>query len=764
MNQSDIDPTSNHSFALIGNHLPRKCGIAAFTTDLLAALAREAVGSDCWAVVMNDRLEGYAYSSKVRFEIDCNNLSDYRLAADFLNMNQVDAVCLQHEYGIYGGPSGAHIVKLLQSLRMPKVVTLHTVLAEPTSQQKTVLQEVAGVSDRVIVMSHRARQLLEDYYDIPPGRVCFIPHGIPDVPFVDPNYYKDQFGVEGRKVLLTFGLLSPGKGIEYVVEAMPRILREHPEVVYIVLGATHPHVKEIEGESYRLGLQLRAKELGVEDHLIFHNRFVSLQELCEFLGAADIYITPYLNEDQVVSGTLAYAMGTGKAVISTPYWYAKEMLDERRGRLVPFGDSNAIANEICGFLDHEVEQHSMRKRAYTFCREMIWEEVARRYLAVFEEVKNERQQRPRLVFHAKTLQNAPDELPQVNFDHLFRITDDVGILQHANFIVPNRFHGYCTDDNARALIVVMIALELTLGGHELMNLACRYLSFLDHAFNQEIHRFRNFMSYDRRWLEEQGSEDSHARALWGLGTAVGFSEKKGFTSVALGLFERALPVTVDFKSPRAWAFTLVGIHAYLRRFSGDSEVRRVRKTLAEKLFSSFPPDLTDDWPWFENVLSYANAKIPQALLMSGRWVPRGDMVELGLRSLDWLCKVQTDPKGHYVPIGNQEWYRRDAQRSRFDQQPIEAQNMIDACLEAYQITQDKKWLDEARRCFEWFLGRNDLRIPLCDYKTGGCCDGLTADGTNQNQGAESSLAWLISLLNMYRLNYDVPSKDEKLST
>jgi glycosyltransferase involved in cell wall biosynthesis len=744
-------PSYPHKIALIGNHLPRRCGIATFTTDLLAGLAEENPSGECWAVVMNDIPEGYRYPARVRFEVNQRVLAEYRLAADFLNMNRVEVVCLQHEFGIFGGENGAHIMDLLGNLRMPVVTTLHTVLQSPSAGQLAVARRVAQLSDRLVVMSQRARKILREVYGVPEAKIVLIHHGIPDVPFVDPNYYKDQYGVEGRKVILTFGLLSPGKGIETMIEALPAVVARHPEVVYIVLGATHPHVKKEQGESYRLSLQRRARELGIGDHLIFHNRFVDLKELCEFLGATDIYATPYLNQEQIVSGTLAYALGSGKATISTPYWYAEEMLAEGRGRLVPFKDSAALAEQVNDLLDHEVERHAMRKRAYTFCREMIWKEVARRYLALFNEVKTERACSPRPVFRAKTMDMAPRELPQPKLDHIIRLSDNVGILQHAKYIVPDRYHGYCTDDNARALIAVLMAREMIPKSDAVTNLACTYISFLHHAFNEETGRFRNFMGYDRRWLEEVGSEDSHGRAVWGLGDAVALAESADIRDAARAVFEKALPALTEFTFPRTWSFALGGIHAYLTRYSGDSEVRRVREALADKLLEKYKQNATDEWPWIEDRLTYANGKIAQTLILCGRHMDRAEMLQAGLRSLEWLMTVQTDPKGHFVPVGNNGWYPRGGTKARFDQQPIEALDMIEACREAYDATNDSKWISHAQRCLEWFLGRNDLNAPLYNHKTGGCCDGLNADGPNRNQGAESTLVCFLSMLHLNRM-------------
>lgn len=737
--------------ALIGNYVPRQCGIATFTTDLLTALTAEHSTCEFMAVVMNDVPEGYRYSSQVRFEVNQNVLAEYRLAADFLNMNKVEIACLQHEFGIFGGENGSHILDLLGELRMPLVVTMHTVLKAPTTGQMAVIKRIAQLSDRLVVMSHRSKQMLKEIYGVPPEKIAFIHHGIPDVPFVDPNYYKDQYGVEGRKVILTFGLLSPNKGIETMIDALPAVVAQHPEAVYIVLGVTHPHIKREYGEVYRHSLQHRAINLEVGEHLIFYNRFVDLKELCEFLGAADVYVTPYLNPEQAVSGTLAYALGCGKATISTPYWYAEEMLAEGRGRIVPFRQPATLATEINDLLKQDVERHAMRKRAYTFCRDMIWKEVARRYLEIFSEVKRERERSPRPIFCAKTIVDVPKEIPQPKLDHIIRLTDDVGILQHAKFIVPDRNHGYCTDDNSRALIAVLMAGHNIAKSEVITNLSCTYISFLHHAFNEETGRFRNFMGYDRYWLEEAGSEDSHSRAVWGLGKAVALAASNDIRTAACGVFEKAMPALCDFTSPRAWAYALVGIHAYLEQFSGDSEARRIRERLAERLLHKYFENAGIGWPWIEDIVAYANGKISQALIMSGRSLSNSRMLDVGLRSLEWLMEIQTDTKGHFVPVGCNGWYVRGGEKARFAQQPIEAGEMIDACCEAYKATGNSKWLKYAHRCLEWFLGYNDLNVPLYDQKSGGCCDGLHADGPNRNQGAESTLVCFLSLLNINEL-------------
>ena len=759
--QSTMTSTVQHdkeltSVAVIGNYLPRQCGIATFTTDLVEALSTEAPDISSSAVVMNDKREGYPYPEKVRFEINQNKLTDYSIASQFLNINQVDIVCVQHEFGIFGGPAGGHILKLLADLRMPVVTTLHTVLKDPPPEYRDVMRKLIDLSDKLIVMSYKASDFLKEIYGVPETKITFIHHGIPDTPFIDPNFYKDKFGVEGKKVLLTFGLLSPHKGIENVLRALPSVIKKHPDVTYIILGATHPHILKEYGEEYRIRLQQLVRKLNIRDHVIFQNRFVKLKVLCEFLGATDIYVTPYNDEAQITSGTLAYAMGSGKAVISTPYWYAAEMLAEGRGIIVPFKNPDAMAEQTINLLDNDVERHAIRKKAYTFCREAIWKEVSRRYLEVFNEVRLERARypRPRHLYIEKIKSITNFELPEPNLDHLKTLTDDTGILQHATHTIPNRDHGYCTDDNARALMVTAMGQKyLATDSISFDSLTSLYLSFLQHAFNVETGRFRNFMTYSRQWTEEIGSEDSHGRAIWGLGKAVAFLDNPAQLGMTTTLFNQAISAVEHFEWARAIAFSLVGIHAYLQRFSGDSEVRRVREILADRLFDQFKDNATTDWPWLESMLTYANGRLPQALLLSGQWMQRSDMIDRALVSLTWLLNIQTE-KGHFVPIGNNGWYQQGAARARFDQQPIEAHAMIDACVEAFNVTRDKSWIDNAVMCFNWFLGHNDLNMPLYDAKTGGCRDGLMADGINQNEGAESSLAWLLSLMTLQKLYAD----------
>ncbi len=747
MNHSTTD-SPLHRIAFIGNYLPRQCGIATFTTDLCEAVAAEYSGTTCIALPVNDLEAGYPYPPRVRFELMEKDIDSYRRAADFLNINNVDLVCLQHEYGIFGGRAGSHILALLRELRMPIVTTLHTILRNPDPDQKRVLEEVASLSDRLVVMSKRGTEFLQDVYGVKPEKIDHIPHGIPDVSFVDPSFHKDLFGVEGKIVLLSFGLLSANKGIENVISALPAILAKHPNVVYIILGATHPHVKRHDGETYRLSLQWLAQEKGVEGQVIFLNRFVSIDELIKFISAADIYITPYLDEVQITSGTLAYTVGAGKAVISTPYWYAEEMLAEGRGSLVPFRDPPALARQVIELLDNEAGRHAMRKRAYMFGRTMIWPRVARLYMESFSRARAERRHFTSSEFTVKTLDKRPAELPPLKLNHLRHMTDETGMLQHAIFTVPNYQEGYTIDDNARALMASAIMEEL--GNEEALELCSRYLAFIWYAFNSETGRFRNFMDYQRHWLEESGSDDSHGRTLWALGTVLGRSNTPALHSMAGWVFEQALPAILKTTSPRAWAFALIGIQEYLQRFAGDRRASQVREELSGRLLTLYQNHRSDDWRWYEDRLTYCNAVLPHALLMCGQAMPDTAMRKAGLESLNWLADLQrADAESrHFVPIGSNGFYQRGGERARFDQQPVEAQAMVSACLEAYRITGDKYWRMEARRAFEWFLGRNDLNLPMYDPTTGGCRDGLHPDRPNENQGAESTLAFLHALLEL----------------
>ena len=739
--------SGNLKAAFLGDYVPRKCGIATFTADLRNAIAKDGSDDSYPVLAVTDPGKTYNYPQAVRFELPQNDVASYVRAADFINICHADVLCVQHEFGIFGGEAGGHLIALLRRARIPTVTTLHTILEKPDAAQARVFQELINYSDRLVVMTERGRSMLEQIYNAPKTKISVIPHGIPDMPFVDPNFYKDQFGLVGRTVLLTFGLISPGKGLEFAIEALPAIVEKNPSAVYIILGATHPNLVKEQGETYRLSLERLVHKLGMDDHVMFVNRYVTTQELCEFIGAADIYLTPYLNEAQITSGTLAYCFGSGKVVISTPYWHAAELLKDGRGILVPFRNSASIANAVNEILADEPRRHSMRKEAYMIGRSMIWSRVAISYLEVFAEAlasfTENRYSRP--APDSATLNTARRVLPPWKFDHLERITDSTGTFQHAIFTLPWFEHGYCTDDNARTLILACMLEEMQESETLINRIQTPSAAFLHHAFNPSTGRFRNFMSFDRHWLEETGSEDSHGRALWGLGTVVGRSAKPGLRSWAASVFERALPAVSDFTSPRAWAFTILGLHEYLRAFDGDLLANRMRHQLSDRLFDLFQQNRSPNWPWCEDIVSYDNARLPEALIMTGRWTNNRPMLDCGLEALLWLMQNQTAPAGHFRPIGSNGFWRKNSEPARFDQQPIEAAAAISACSEAFAATGNPIWKTYTDSAFEWFLGVNDLGLPLYNPSSGGCCDGLHEGRVNQNQGAESTLAFLISL-------------------
>ncbi len=738
--------------AFVGDYQPRKCGIATFTQDLRNAISGEYPEVDCFVAAVNDVKEGYDYPAEVRLEFDERDFKSYGRTAESLNLSNCDLVCLQHEFGIYGGPAGSHILAFLRDLAIPIVTTLHSVLKTPNSDQRRVMDDVIKLSSRLVVMSEHGRDFLRDVYDAPADRIDLVYHGIPDMPFADPNSFKGQFGLEGKYVGLTFGLLSPNKGLENVLKALPEIVREFPNFSYIILGETHLNLLREHGETYRLHLERLAQRLGVEDHVIFHNRFVDLAQLTDFMGAADLYITPYLNPAQITSGTLAYSFGCGKAVISTPYWHAEELLADGRGVLVPFNDPGAIAREAIFLLRDEPRRYAIRQRAYQLGREMIWPVVAREYMKSFERAREQGVGVSRVRAAMRTLGEQPVELPAVNLDHLRRMTDSTGMFQHATYSIPSFSEGYCVDDNARALLLTVMLEEAGAKEPCLAGLAETYIAFVAQAFNASNGRFRNFMSFDRRWLEEAGSDDSQGRTIWALGTCVGRSRHRSFQFLAAQLFEQALEFSTTSIAPRCWAFTLLGIHEYFRRLGGDAAIQDIRDRLSRNLVAAFHENSSDDWPWFENVLAYDNAKLPHALILAGRWGGNEEAFEVGLRALRWLVEVQRSEVGWFRPIGSNGFYVRGRERALFDQQPVDAQATTSACIEAFRATNDRFWLKEARSAFQWFLGRNDLDVEVHDWQTGGCRDGLHQDRPNENQGAESTLSFLLALVEMKLLD------------
>src|SRR5689334_22575250 len=609
--------TPPRQIALIGNSLPRRCGIATFTTDLRRAISNSGPNLQASVVAMTDRGQTYDYPASVVLQIRDDNLQDYARAAASLNAGRFDVVCLQHEFGIFGGDAGGHILELLTRLTMPVVTTLHTVLASPSVSQRTVMERIVGASAKVVVMADKGRELLNTVYRVPQDKIEVIAHGIPDFPFVAPDAAKQRLGFAGRSVILTFGLLSPSKGIEVMIDAMPSILKRRPDAVYVVLGATHPNLVRDQGEAYRESLTARVRELSVEDHVVFLDQFVDQATLLEFISMCDVYVTPYLNEAQMTSGTLAYSFGLGKPVVSTPYWHARELLADGRGVLVAFGDAAGIGNEIAQSLTDNPRRQAMRERAYAVSRSMTWERTAERYVSVFEHVG--RGHRLKLIARA-----APDTIaplsaaaaPDMRLEHFLSMCDDTGLFQHAVHSVPDRSHGYCVDDNARALL---LACALNEPGERPISdvLTARFAAFVQHAWNPDTGRFRNFMAFDRTWLEDCGSADSHGRTLWALGQCTRKDTSPSRRRWASTLFARALPAVESLRSPRALAFTLLGLDAYCAVVPGDRRAWAIRRVLAERLLSGLASVETSEWLWFEEGLAYDNARLPQALIVTG---------------------------------------------------------------------------------------------------------------------------------------------------
>jgi glycosyltransferase involved in cell wall biosynthesis len=737
--------------AFVGNSLPRRCGIATFTSDLHKAVAASRNSIESAIVAMTDHDRTYAYPADVLLQVHDDKPVDYARAAATLNAGKYQIACLQHEFGIFGGDAGGHVIRLLSKLDMPIVTTLHTVLAEPKPVQREVLEHIVDLSSRVVVMAQHARELLRRVYGVSAEKIEVIPHGVPDSVFSEPDASKAQLGFGNRSVILTFGLLSPNKGIEVMIDAMPAILRSRPDAIYVVLGATHPNLVHREGEAYRERLVARAHALQLEGHVVFLNQFVDQRTLLEFISMCDVYVTPYLNEAQMTSGTLAYSFGMGKAVVSTPYWHARELLAEGRGVLVPFGDAEAIGAEIAQLLIDDPRRNAMRQVAYASSRSMTWERTAERYLECFEKARSHQRFTLIASIDARAASDQSVTPPPMQLAHLLSMCDDTGLLQHAVHCVADRSHGYCVDDNARALLV---ACALNTQDEQRLpeSLTGRFAAFLQHAWNADAGRFRNFMSFDRRWLDAIGSEDCHGRALWALGECSRNDVNLSRRQWAAALFRNALPAAEHVSSPRAWAFALLGLDAYCASVTDDASAVRIRAQLADRLLSLLATVETATWVWFEDSLAYDNARLCQALITTGVATGANKYVAAGLRTLRWLMSQQTAPTGYFRPVGSDSFGERRASPKYFDQQPLETTATISACLAAWQACGDPQWKNDAACAFAWFFGSNDLSTSLVDVDTGSCRDGLHPDRANENRGGESVVSYLLSLAEMRKLS------------
>ncbi len=727
--------------AFISSYPPRKCGIATFTSDLITNTVIAAKGQFEPLVVAMRSDNDLKYKDPVKFEIRQDVKSDYICAADYINFSHVDLVSVQHEFGLFGGEAGSYLNLLLNRLKTPIITTLHTILDEPDTDTYTSLVDVCKASYKVVTMNKRGLAMLKDIYGISGKKVELIPHGIPDLPFVDSNYYKHKFGLEGRKTILTFGLISRNKGIEVMLKAMPKIIKAEPSVVYIVLGMTHPSILKHEGESYRFRLQRMVKELGLEDHVIFHNRFVNDEELHNFLCAADIYVTPYLNKEQLTSGTLSFAVGTGKAVVSTPYWAAMELLSDGRGKLVRFGDWPQIAKDIIEILKKETLFYSLRRRAYDYGRSSTWPKIGQAYWKLFSA------KRVPVHITAKKPLSATEtissiEVPEPSLDYLKKLTDSTGLFQHAKLTIPNRDHGYTTDDNARA-IIAMTNYYSQYPQSDALILLNTYLSFVLHS-QADNGTVRNFMNFDRSWQRGEPASDALGRVLWALGTFMAKPPAPSYLSIIKDCFDKSVQ-HVKKQYPRGMAYSILGMSDYLKQFPGASDIKRQMEIAADELVMQYEENSLPDWQWFEDILTYDNAVLPHALYVAGLTFNNKKYLEAAQKTSEFLLN-NTFNGEHFSFVGCNGWYERGLKKASFDQQPIEASGTVMMLRAAYDVSGDKKFLSLQRKAFDWFLGANDLYIPLYNFRTKGCYDALTQDGVNLNQGAESILSFLLSLL------------------
>ncbi len=729
--------------AIITTYPPRECGIATFTENLIRALPKKTEGkkedTSVLVVAITDKEGFYTYPDIVKYSIRESHQNDYLKAADFINYS-ADICILQHEFGIFGGNSGVYILPLINRLKVPLLVTFHTVLKEPTFSEKAIISEIGKKADKIAVMSKMAVNFLEEIYQIPRKKITIIRHGFPEFDYENHSHYKQKFHLEDKIPLMTFGLLSRGKGIETAIRALPRVVDKFPNIVYLVIGKTHPGVVKVSGEEYRHFLKRLVQKNKLGKHVIFIDSFLEEPDLCAYLSATDIYITPYPNEAQITSGTLSYAIGAGAAVVSTPYWHATELLDKGRGMLFPFNDHEGLAYVLLQLLENPAKMKAIRNRAFAYGQRITWPLQGKKYLRTAE-LAIKRYHTPK-IYKEKTIDLAL--LPLLNLSHIKRLTDTTGVLQHARYNIPNFHHGYCLDDNSRALLAMNMVYERQ-KEPEAINLMSTYLSYINYMQNPDG-SFRNFLSYDHKYLDKKSSEDAFGRTIWALGFLLAHSPNDAFFQIAFQLFNSSVNIFQQLKSLRGIANTLLGINYYLIRFPRDEGMIKIMSGLSNKLTDAYEKESGYHWQWFEQELTYDNGLLPAALFCTYEKTENEKYLKIAKESMTFLESIIF--KGdHIVPIGNNGWYRKEEKRARFSQQPIDAMAMVLMYEKAYLVAENKKdYLHKMFTSYMWFLGENDLRLPLYDYETKGCCDGLEKEGINRNQGAESMLAYLLSHL------------------
>lgn len=737
----------------IGTYPPRQCGIGTFTNHLFKAMSPRGQNekNESFVVALNDFEQVYAYHDEVKFTIRQEQQRDYIAAAEYINLSGADCCVLEHEFGIFGGQNGVYILSLLHRLKMPIIVTLHTILKTPSYTQKEILQRICRMANRVVVMSRLAMEFLENIYDVPKEKIAYIEHGVPDFKFSQQEA-KKEFKLQKNKVLMTFGFVSRNKGIETAIKALPEVIKKHPEVLYIVLGKTHPHVLHFAGEEYRNYLYQLVDELQLKKNVIFIDKFADEEELFKYLYATDIYITPYLNEAQITSGTLAYAVGVGCPVVSTPYWHAAELLENNKGVLFDFNDSGQLADILIDLLDNPDKRLLLRKNAYEYGQQITWPRIGDRYNCLLEEVVEEGIKIPK----KESIPFDINAIPPFSLAHAKRLTDDTGIIQHAHFGIPNLKEGYCLDDNARALMMALMAYEET-KDEDALRLCPIYLSYI-HYMQNDDGTFKNFLSFNRDFLDKQGSEDAFGRAIWAIGYMLGNSPNDSYYQFAKSIFDNSIPQFRKLRSIRSIAYVIIGISHYLRNNMGDDVMIERLRELSMVLTKEYSKNRSENWKWYEELLAYDNAILPLAMLHAAQVLKNEEIREIAFESMQFLSKL-TLKNGYLSIIGNKKWYRKDNTRSEYAQQPIDAMSMVLMFHQAYKMTDDSEYLKKLFTCYMWFLGDNDLRLSLYNYETKGCCDGLEKDGVSRNQGAESTLAYLISYFVVLKAHEEYYNKD-----
>nr|MBC8489343.1 glycosyltransferase [Bacteroidota bacterium] len=733
---------------------PQKCGIGTFTHNLIKSVAvnfgYDNLFPNLYVIAVSDNEQSYKYPSEVSFVVDQNNQRDYVSAAKFINYNKADVCVLEHEFGIFGGESGVYILSLISRIEIPLLVTFHTVIREPSHIQKVIVQELSNKAYKVIVMSEKAVKFLLEIYNIPKEKIEVIEHGVPVGEVFHRDTTREKFNFDNKTALFTFGLLSRNKGIETVIKALPKVVEKHKNILYIVLGNTHPKVLSRYGEEYREYLLRLVKEYELEDYVYFYKNFVPEELLMEYLYASDIYITPYLNEAQITSGTLSYAIGAGTAVISTPYWHAQELLADGRGILFDFHNHEQLSNILLDLLDNPQKIDQLREAAVEYGNKLKWPKIGAKYIKVAKSAV----ERFSYIQKEKRTILDPYLLPDFTLDHIKRLTDDTGIVQHAKYGIPNLKEGYCLDDNARALLMTAMA-QYKNKTDDTVNLMPIYLSYI-HYMQNDDGSFRNFLSFSRNYLDEIGSEDSFGRTIWALGFLIYCFPKDSYHQLGLDIFKKSIPFFKQLKHLRGIANTIIGMSFFLKRFPEDKIIKDLMYEMTYKLINSYNKEKSDDWKWFENILTYDNAIIPLALFHAAEVFNDNEILKVAIESSEFLESI-TMKNGNLKPIGSKGWFRKGGVCADFAQQSVDVMGMVLLFFKAYEVTKEKKYLDKMFISYMWYLGKNDLNIPVYDYKTGGCNDGLEEYGLNRNQGAESTLSYLIShltLLNAFELEYE----------